>query len=169
MNDALKTRRQQLDHALEKYGFRSLHDLFDVWRRTIETGRSRLGQEMRRGLERRRRRLEAASGAYGLREWPRQIATRRADRLDLHQRLAASLRARLDALGVRARGYADRLRALSPRLVLERGYCLVRGKDGRLLRAAARLSVGDPITVEFARGEADARIEAVRRGEEHGP
>jgi len=58
--------------------------------------------------------------------------------------------------------------ALSPRLVMERGYCLVRGQDGRLLRAAAGLSVGDPITVEFARGEAAARIEQVRTGDEHG-
>jgi len=78
------------------------------------------------------------------------------------------MEARLGALGVRARGYADRLRALSPRLVMERGYCLVRGQDGRLLRAAAGLSVGDPITVEFARGEAAARIEQVRTGDEHG-
>jgi exodeoxyribonuclease VII large subunit len=123
---------------------------------------------MRRALDDLRRRLEGASGAYGLREWPRQIATRRADLTDLDERLAASMRARLDALAMRTRGYADRLRALSPRLVMERGYCLVRGPDGRLLRAAAGLAPGDAIRVEFARGEADARVEAVRSGEEHG-
>jgi exodeoxyribonuclease VII large subunit len=47
---------------------------------------------------------------------------------------------------------------------MERGYCLVRGGDGRLLRDAAELAAGDLITVEFARGEADARVETVREG-----
>jgi exonuclease VII large subunit len=48
---------------------------------------------------------------------------------------------------------------------MERGYCLVRRPDGSLLRVAADLEVGDPIRVEFWRGEADARVEAVRPGE----
>ena len=49
---------------------------------------------------------------------------------------------------------------------MERGYCLARRPDGTLLRAAAELAVGDAMTVEFARGEADARVEAVRHGED---
>jgi exonuclease VII large subunit len=51
---------------------------------------------------------------------------------------------------------------------MERGYCLVRAPDGSLLRAAEGLAAGDRITVEFARGEADARVEQVRRGGAHG-
>ena len=70
-------------------------------------------------------------------------------------------RARLTSL-------ADRLRALSPRLVLERGFCIARGRDGRLLRAAQGLAIGELIALEFARGEADARVEGVRAGGTHG-
>jgi exonuclease VII large subunit len=50
--------------------------------------------------------------------------------------------------------------------VLERGYCLARAADGTLVRGSERLSVGERLTLEFARGEADARIEQIRRGGE---
>ena len=62
----------------------------------------------------------------------------------------------------------DQLRALSPRLVLDRGYCLARGADGNVLRSAASLTVGERVALEFARGGADARIETVRPGGAHG-
>jgi exonuclease VII large subunit len=48
--------------------------------------------------------------------------------------------------------------------VLERGYCLVRAPDGTFIRAAGALAVGEMLTIEFARGEADARVERVRPG-----
>jgi exodeoxyribonuclease VII large subunit len=70
----------------------------------------------------------------------------------------------MHARRARLEGHAGRLRALSPRAVLERGYCLTRMPDGRLVRAAAGLAAGDAVIIEFARGEADARIEAVRQG-----
>jgi len=165
----IETRRQRLDRALEKYGFKDFHDVFDDWRHKIEAFVLRIRQQIRRSLDLRRRRLDAASGAYGLREWPRALVARRQSVEHGRARMSSAMQGRLARLAVRSRGYADRLRALSPRLVMERGYCLVRGPDGRLLRAAAGLAVGDPIQVEFARGEADARIEKVRTGDEHGP
>jgi exodeoxyribonuclease VII large subunit len=58
----------------------------------------------------------------------------------------------------------DRLRALSPRRVLERGYCLVRAPDGTFVRVAEALTTGQRLTIEFARGEADARVEEIRPG-----
>jgi exodeoxyribonuclease VII large subunit len=68
----------------------------------------------------------------------------------------------------RLNGYAHRLHALSPRQVLERGYCLARRPDGTLLRSVEELAVGDPMRVEFARGDADTRVEAVRPGGSNG-
>ena len=61
-------------------------------------------------------------------------------------------------------GCRARLRALSPRSVMDRGYCLVRAANGTLLRSADALGPGDDLTIEFARGEADARVTAVRPG-----
>jgi exodeoxyribonuclease VII large subunit len=86
--------------------------------------------------------------------------------LELHrQRLAQSherLR-RAPALLVERRRAAlerqgDRLRALSPRATLERGYAIVR-REGELVRSASIVTPGDPIAVETADGSFPARVE----------
>jgi exodeoxyribonuclease VII large subunit len=53
---------------------------------------------------------------------------------------------------------AGRLRALSPRATLDRGYAIVR-REGELLRSATGVAAGDPISVELADGAFGARVE----------
>jgi exodeoxyribonuclease VII large subunit len=62
------------------------------------------------------------------------------------------------ALGRAAAG----LHALSPFATLERGYAIVRGPDGEVVREATSRRPGDALVVTVARGELDARVEAVR-------
>nr|MBA2253910.1 exodeoxyribonuclease VII large subunit [Chloroflexota bacterium] len=62
------------------------------------------------------------------------------------------------ALGRAAAG----LHALSPFATLERGYAIVRGPDGEVVREATARRPGDALVVTVARGELDARVEAVR-------
>lgn len=52
------------------------------------------------------------------------------------------------------------LQALSPQHLLERGYALVRGSDGRVLRSVTGLKANDGIQLELA----DGKIEAVVKG-----
>ena len=52
---------------------------------------------------------------------------------------------------------AGRLRALSPRATVQRGYAIVR-KDGALVRSATAVVAGDEIGVEVADGSFDARV-----------
>lgn len=118
------------------------------------------------------------------REWLRDTDARRRHANELAHRL---LRARpdLERLDERARAAARRLlralharaadwRALlaqrtaalehlNPQAVLERGYGIVRDARGQVVRDATRLSAGDPVSLTLAHGEADARIEAVRK------
>jgi len=54
------------------------------------------------------------------------------------------------------------LSALSPYATLERGYSIVRGPDGAVLREAAQVAKGDEISVRLQRGELGARVESVR-------
>lgn len=54
------------------------------------------------------------------------------------------------------------LSALSPYATLERGYSIVRGPDGAVLRDAASVEGGDQISVRLQRGEIGARVESVR-------
>ena len=53
---------------------------------------------------------------------------------------------------------AGRLRALSPRATVERGYAIVRS-DGRLVRSVEVVSGGDAIAIEVADGSFAARVE----------
>ena len=159
---ALVELRRRLEALLEQYGFRRIRDFFGLTQQRIDDARLRMGRALARQLAGARERLAAVRGRYGLREWPRSLATLR-ERIG---RRRAAMETRLVTLvqsrRVRLAGYDDRLRALSPRRVLERGYCLARRPDGTLLRAATWLAVGELITVEFARGETDARVETIR-------
>jgi exodeoxyribonuclease VII large subunit len=100
-------------------------------------GRARdaLARGTRRNLERHQQRLAAAHDR--LRRAPALLVERR--------------RARLDQS-------AARLRALSPRATLDRGYAIVRRGD-ELLRSAAEVSPGDPLAIELADGTVGARAE----------
>jgi exodeoxyribonuclease VII large subunit len=53
------------------------------------------------------------------------------------------------------------LSALSPYSTLERGYSIVRGPDGAVLRDPRRVNKGDPISVRLQHGELGARVEDV--------
>ena len=56
------------------------------------------------------------------------------------------------------------LQALSPRRTLERGYAVVVGPDGAVLRRAAMVRSGDSIEVELADGALSASVTEVRSG-----
>lgn len=59
--------------------------------------------------------------------------------------LATSLRYK----GQQMQGAAERLRLLSYEATLERGYALVRGAEGRLVRRAQEISLGEALSLEF--------------------
>jgi exodeoxyribonuclease VII large subunit len=77
---------------------------------------------------------------------------RRLHRAPLH--LLERKRARLDTASAR-------LRALSPRATLERGYAIVREGD-RLVRSAAELQSGARVDVELGQGGFAAKVEETR-------
>jgi len=54
------------------------------------------------------------------------------------------------------------LSALSPYATLERGYSIVRGPTGAVLRDASKVAKGDEIAVRLHTGELGARVETVR-------
>lgn len=164
VRDHVARLRQRYAAALAHYGFRRQRDIVDRHRQRVDDALERMRLALRRALAAARARLERAAGGYGLRAFGRAIEARREAVRGLAARLERAAAEGVGRRRARAGALAGRLRALSPRLVLERGYCLARRADGTLLRAAEGLAVGEPITVEFARGEVDARVEAVRSG-----
>lgn len=56
---------------------------------------------------------------------------------------------------------ATKIRLLDPARVLARGFAIVRGDDGRVVPAAARVAAGASIQVAFRDGHVDARVHHV--------
>lgn len=92
-------------------------------------------------------------------------AQRRLD--ELSTRSERALRQRLIAARRHADAMAGRLESLSPLGVLGRGYSLTqRLDDGRLVRDAAELTVGESISTRFGHGRAVSRVEKIEPDEE---
>ena len=104
----------------------------------LERLRAALGRDTRRILERGRQALTA--DAQRLNRAPALLLERK--------------RAGLDAV-------AGRLRALSPRATLERGYAIVRTDEG-IVRSAKAVAPGARVDVELAEGGFGARVEETR-------
>ena len=109
--------------------------------------------ELVAGLHRSRSSVEA--GVRRLLERDRERVLRLGDRL----RASPALLLERRRAGVELAG--ARLRALSPRATLERGYAIVRA-GGDVLRDAASVRPGDAVEVELAAGALGARVEDVR-------
>jgi exodeoxyribonuclease VII large subunit len=58
---------------------------------------------------------------------------------------------------------AASLDALSPLAVLQRGYAIAQRPDGRLLRDAGSLSIGDSVQVRLAKGKLTAEVTDVEQ------
>jgi exodeoxyribonuclease VII large subunit len=59
---------------------------------------------------------------------------------------------------------ARHLRALAPTRVLDRGYAVVRDTEGRVVRRAAELEIGDRLLVNLASGAVATRVEEIIHG-----
>jgi exodeoxyribonuclease VII large subunit len=154
---ALETRMQRVD-GLSR---RLVHPAAAVRQQRRET--ATLGGRLARALAQTMSGSRAAVGHAG-----RRLAWQLRQPLKQHARLAAthatflrSGRVQIEAAGARVGALARSLAHLDPRAVLERGYSIVTTAEGAVVQDAARLTVGDRITLTLARGSAGAKVENV--------
>ena len=133
--------RQKLDLEAERRGLARLHP-----QAVLDAERWRAGQL----LDRAARALTARLGTDGARI------------VRVGDRLPALLEARLSAARTSLRAAGAELEALSPFATLERGYAIVRGPDGAIVRSASGRRTGERLDVQLARGGLDVRVERVR-------
>ena len=116
-------------------------------------------------LQLRRRRERVAALGRLLRD-PRRTLQRQRLRIDeLGERGSRAVRTSLRAARARVVAAAERLHALSPLAVLERGYAIARRvPDGRVVRSAIEIAAGDRLDLVFRAGTARVRVEAVTPG-----
>ena len=133
--------------------------LFSIPRQRLDQAGERLGRGLSRNLQVHGVRLHKAEALLR----PRPIANRITH---ARERLAA-----LEARGLRCerahlakeRGRLDSLsrvlEGISYRGVLERGFALVRGADGKIRRRAAEIKAGEALNLTFADGEKEVRAD----------
>jgi exodeoxyribonuclease VII large subunit len=125
-----------------------------------------LALALRSGMQRRIRqeREHTAALARHLRD-PRHVLKNVRLRIDeLTERAAHAVSGRLRFAEQRLRGAGERLHALSPLAVLDRGYAITqRTADGAVIRDASSLQIGDDLRLLFARGAARVRVEATSK------
>ncbi|GII93157.1 exodeoxyribonuclease VII large subunit [Sinosporangium siamense] len=86
---------------------------------------------------------------------------RRAEQTDqLRDRARRCLSGSLDRAGDDLQHIRARLIALSPAATLERGYAIAQRPDGEVIRHAADVAPGDPLTLRFTDGRLPVRAEA---------
>jgi exodeoxyribonuclease VII large subunit len=165
--------RRNVEHLRQRVG--NLAGKLRDPQRTLAAGRQRTDElfvRMERALVDRHRR--AAWTLARADERLRRVGRTRAGEA---ARALAQLDARLHR-GVTVRAASARteyvalrskLDALSPLAVLDRGYSLVRRADGRLVRSAEDLTVGETVSLRFREGRASARVLSADAGREKPP
>ncbi len=112
----------------------------------------------RDALQRLQARLEVAHPGRRLQQF-----TQRLD--ELNERLRLRLGERLREYGQRLQSVSALLQSLGPQAVLARGYAVVRAADGRVLRQATTVNVGETLDVLLAHGRLGARITGIEPDE----
>jgi exodeoxyribonuclease VII large subunit len=128
----------RLRHSLGAAGDARLRDE----RARLRERRGLLAKDARRCLERAQTRLGFVRGRFDARLPLRRIEEER-------------------------RGLAERARALraaDPRTALARGFALVYGAAGGLLRSVAEVEVGQPMLTRLADGEIESRVQKIQEG-----
>ncbi|RSM56501.1 exodeoxyribonuclease VII large subunit [Actinoplanes sp. ATCC 53533] len=87
------------------------------------------------------------------------VDQRAAEVTGLRDRATRSLDQRLGRADDDLRHTLARLRALSPRATLERGYAIVQRTDGHVVLAAGEVETGDVVRVRLADGELRAEVQ----------
>jgi exodeoxyribonuclease VII large subunit len=120
-------------------------------------------------LRERRERLEGV-GARLCPPLQRRIRLGREQLLELAPRALRGVERGLRGRRERVAALDDRLRALSPLQVLGRGYALVSGEDGRLVRSARDVAVGETLSTRVADGSRiESRVQATHPREDDAP
>ena len=184
------TTRNRLTRAARSYVFREPHNLLKQHRQRLEAMQDAIQRSTRTTLQQRQQRIDELSlqlthrtetaAANHRRELLRLAGNLRSFRPDTvlkHHRqqlqaLQTGLGHRMESYTIRRRQDVRRveaqLRALSPVSVLDRGYSITRLPDGRIVRRADEVAVGNTIVTRLSGGSIDSTITQTHSGEDHG-
>lgn len=126
----------------------------------------RLGKAIRQKLERHEVRAENLSQRLAMQSPGKQLATSRETLGRIEERLFAATRLTIREKAKHMEHLAQTLNVVSPLATLGRGYAIVRGPSGDIIRKADNLSPGDRVSARVASGEIEASVISVKSGQE---
>jgi exodeoxyribonuclease VII large subunit len=160
MNARAASHRVGLDRASRRLGDPRL--AIAGFQQTLDDRMARLEKGWRRFSEDARAPLALVHGRLALLHPSMRLAREKSRMTDLSARLAVTERRAMSRRDKRLEGLAARLDAMSPLKVLARGYAIATRRDGRAVRDAADVSVGDPLSLRVRCATIDARVIGVK-------
>ena len=133
----------------------------------LNSARAAMLQSVKKQLKLSRQRLDSAAGSRVLQSPTAYLQDRRMVLDHLTKRLQTASDGALSKKRQRFAALSAGLDAMSPLKVLARGYSVVSGPDGRVVRSARQLAPGTTVTLRLSDGSAKATVNTVRE-EEHG-
>jgi exodeoxyribonuclease VII large subunit len=126
----------------------------------LDAARTAVGRGARRRVERERERTDVLHAR--LRRAPRAALEREQRRVEgLHERLRRAPLLLVERKRAALEHATGRLRVLSPKSTLSRGYAIVRGGSG-VVRSSSELAAGAHVDVQLAEGAFGATVEETR-------
>ena len=150
----METRRTELRSAAR--ALPSLEALVQIPRQRLDHLAARLSPALSAGVHRHRARFVAAQARLSPAALTRRIAIERERTDGLKARLDRAFQALVERRRDRLETAWKLVRSLGHEGVLERGYALVQAADGAIVRRASGVLAGQPLTLLFADGEAQA-------------
>ncbi|MGH6972539.1 MAG: exodeoxyribonuclease VII large subunit, partial [Caulobacteraceae bacterium] len=137
--------------------------LFARSRQRLDQAGERLGLAVGRNLEMHRARLVQARALLRARAIVTRIRHAREALANLGARSLRCQRVHMAKDRTRLETFVRMLESVSYRAVLERGFVLVKGADGRLRRRAREIRTGEHLSLGFADGEESVHAEGAAR------
>jgi exodeoxyribonuclease VII large subunit len=98
----------------------------------------------------------------------RQLAAERERLARLRHRLRRAIDAQIQTATQEQLRLTERLQALDPRSILQRGYAVVRQQNGTIVRQSDRLRLGEELEIQLDRGRIGVRVLEIADGQEQG-
>lgn len=119
---------------------------------SINSKKGRIMRSLNNTLSLWRERIMAIKGGYGFRIIADRVNDERLRMMEMAEELEKSLINQLVNKRNRLGAISDRLSALSPRGVLDRGYSLTKRLDGKIVKDSAEIKPGEELKLSFSRG-----------------
>jgi exodeoxyribonuclease VII large subunit len=130
--------------------------LFALPRQRLDIAGDGLGKSLRRNVQEHRTRFHKAETLLRRRTLDDRIKLGRERAVAFAARIERARTTQFNKARNQLEGLGRVLDSISYKSVLERGFALVRGEDGKVRRRAAAVKAGEALTLTFADGEAAA-------------